>query len=55
MNRPVVAGTLLSVLGIAGYVAGVLESYPGRSFSLTVLMAGITLALVGRTERGTVS
>ncbi|WP_226023389.1 hypothetical protein [Halomicrobium salinisoli] len=47
------AGVALALAGLGGYVAGVHVSYPGRAFSLTALMAGVTLALVGRGEGAT--
>ncbi|WP_248896483.1 hypothetical protein [Haloplanus halobius] len=51
MDRTFLAGAGLAIVGICGYVAGVLVAYPGRSFSLTALMVGITLAAIGgRTE-----
>lgn len=46
------AGVALTVLGVAGYLVGVSTPYPGRSFSLTVVMVGVTLAAVGRPDRG---
>lgn len=48
MNRSLAAGIVLTAVGLAGYGAGAVVAYPGRSFSLTLLMVGITLALVGR-------
>lgn len=52
MNLPLVAGAALSVAGLGGYVLGVTVAYPGRSFSVTALMAGITLVAVGRSLAG---
>jgi len=52
MQALALAGLLLSAVGVAGYVVGITEPYPGRAFSLTLLMVGITLALVGRGEQG---
>ena len=46
MNRLVAAGVLLVVLGVAGYGAGVLVAFPGRSFSVTAVMVGITLIAI---------
>lgn len=46
MNRLVVAGTILVALGVAGYAAGVLVAFPGRSFSVTAVMVGITLIAI---------
>jgi hypothetical protein len=47
MDRVVVAGLALTVLGLLGYVAGVLAPYPGRAFSVTGVMVGLTLVAVG--------
>lgn len=46
MNRLLVAGTAFVVLGLAGYVAGTVVAYPGRSFSVTAVMIGITLLAI---------
>lgn len=48
MNIELAAGLGLTALGLLGYAAGVVVAYPGRSFSLTLLMAGMALAAVGR-------
>jgi len=40
------------VAGVCGYVVGTLVTYPGRAFSLTAVMIGITLAAI-RDHRGT--
>jgi hypothetical protein len=34
-------------LGLAGYVLGVFDAYPGRELSLVLAMVGVTLVLVG--------
>lgn len=52
MNRLLAAGALLLALGVAGYLAGVLVDYPGRGFSVTAVMVGITLIAVRRADRG---
>jgi hypothetical protein len=41
-------GALLAVGGLAGYVAGVFVDYPGRAFSVTALMVGVTVFLVAQ-------
>jgi hypothetical protein len=46
MNRTLVSGIGLTVLGVVGYVIGLLAPYPGRAFSITGIMVGITLAAV---------
>lgn len=47
MDRVVVAGVALTVLGLVGYVVGVFAPYPGRAFSVTGVMVGLTLVAVG--------
>ncbi len=47
MNWQLGAGVLLSVGGVVGYLVGVAVSYPGREFSLTALMVGVTLLAIG--------
>lgn len=51
MNRTFIAGAGLSLVGVGGYAVGVLVAYPGRSFSLTAVMVGITLAAIGDHRR----
>ncbi|MFB6121041.1 MAG: hypothetical protein ABEJ68_08010 [Halobacteriaceae archaeon] len=46
MNRTRVAGAALTVASLAGYALGVVQQYPGRSFSVTGVMVGITLVAV---------
>ena len=50
MDRLVLAGGLMGVLGVVGYVAGIYAPYPGRSFSVTALMVGITLLAIGSAD-----
>lgn len=45
-------GVVLVVAGLAGYVVGIAVPYPGRGFSLTAVMAGLAVALVGRADPG---
>ena len=52
MNRVVVAGALVTLAGLGGYAAGVVRMYPGRAFSLSAVMLGITLLAMGRTGEG---
>jgi hypothetical protein len=47
MDRTFLAGAALSAVGLCGYAAGTVVAYPGRAFSLTALMLGITLAANG--------
>ena len=47
MNTTRAGGVALTALGVAGYVVGVLASYPGRAFSIVSVMIGITLFAIG--------
>jgi hypothetical protein len=47
MNRTLLAGIGLTAAGVVGYVVGVAEPYPGRAFSLSGVMVGLTLVAVG--------
>jgi hypothetical protein len=40
------AGAAATVAGVAGYVAGVYVAYPGRAFSITAVVVGVTLLSV---------
>ena len=46
MNRLLLIGGALVVLGVVGYAMGVAAAYPGRAFSVTAIMVGITLVAV---------
>jgi hypothetical protein len=48
MNTALAAGCVLTVVGLAGYAVGVAVAYPGRAFSVTSVMVGVTLLAVGR-------
>lgn len=50
MDRVTGVGGVCTAAGVAGYAVGVLTAYPGRSFSLTALMLGITLLAIGGGE-----
>ncbi|WP_396612467.1 hypothetical protein ACH9L7_04115 [Haloferax sp. S1W] len=47
MSRIRTAGIAVTGLGIVGYAGGIFVAYPGRAFSVTALMVGITLWAVG--------
>lgn len=47
MDRLRVAGTALAAVALAGYGLGVAVAYPGRAFTVTLLMVGVTIAVVG--------
>ncbi|SIQ98402.1 hypothetical protein SAMN05421858_1026 [Haladaptatus litoreus] len=47
MNRSLVAGIAFTVLGLAGYLVGLVAPYPGRAFSITGVMVGITFLAIG--------
>lgn len=48
MNRLVAAGLGLVAVGLLGYGAGVVVAYPGRAFSVTAVMVGVTLLAIRR-------
>lgn len=48
MNSNKAIGLGLLVVGIVGYITGIYVSYPGRGFSLTAVMVGITLAAIAQ-------
>lgn len=50
MNRRFASGFVLTVGGVAAYLLGVIVNYPGRAFSLTALMVGITLLALSTGE-----
>lgn len=52
MNRRFASAIVLTVGGVAAYLLGVVVSYPGRAFSLTALMVGITLLALSTGEYG---
>ncbi|WP_435153232.1 hypothetical protein [Haladaptatus sp. DFWS20] len=47
MNRTPLVGIILTALGLLGYLIGVVTPYPGRAFSITGMMVGITLIAIG--------
>ncbi|MFB6107523.1 MAG: hypothetical protein ABEJ82_01620 [Haloplanus sp.] len=50
MDRRFTVGAGLSGVGVCAYVVGVLVPYPGRAFSLTAVMVGITFMAIGERE-----
>jgi hypothetical protein len=48
MHPAAIAGAVLTLVGVAGYVAGVAVPYPGRAFSITAVMVGLTVLSIGR-------
>jgi len=46
MQRTLAAGIACCALGLLGYVVGVYYAYPGRAFSVTAVMLGVTLLAV---------
>ena len=48
MNTALAAGTAFTVAGLVGYLIGVVAPYPGRAFSVTAVMVGVTLLAIGR-------
>jgi hypothetical protein len=47
MDRTTVAGIALTAFSAIGYVVGVAAAYPGRAFSVSGVMVGITLLAIG--------
>ncbi|WP_416839853.1 hypothetical protein [Haloferax sp. DFSO52] len=47
MTRVRTTGIATTVLGVVAYVVGTVAAYPGRAFSVTAVMVGITLWAVG--------
>lgn len=47
MDRISGAGVALTAFSTAGYAVGVLAPYPGRAFTITGVMVGLTLWAVG--------
>lgn len=52
MHPVAIAGGLCTTLALVGYLAGQLAPYPGRAISLTGLMVGLALLLVGLATEG---
>lgn len=48
MQRTALAGGGLALVGLVGYVVGIVTPYPGRAFSLSAVMVGVTLLVVAR-------
>lgn len=48
MNLTLAVGLTLTVAGAFGYAVGITTPYPGRAFSVTAIMIGITLVAIGR-------
>lgn len=47
MDSVRITGSVLTVLSLLAYAIGALQPYPGRAFSVTGVMVGVTLAAVG--------
>ncbi|MFC7138869.1 hypothetical protein ACFQMA_03335 [Halosimplex aquaticum] len=50
MNAQLALGLGLTALGLLGYVVGIETAYPGRSFAVTAVMVGVTMAAIGRSN-----
>jgi hypothetical protein len=46
MERQRLVGITLTIAGLIGYISGIYIAYPGRAFSIAVLMVGIALAAI---------
>lgn len=49
MNRLLAVGATTLGVGVVAYGVGIFVAYPGRAFSLTAVMVGLALVVVGRT------
>lgn len=47
MNRTRAVGLGFLLVGLVGYAGGVYAPYPGRAFSITAVMLGVTLTAIG--------
>ena len=54
MNTTFLIGVLLTGAGLVGYLTGLTVAYPGRAFSVTAVMVGLTLVAIGRSHGRTV-
>lgn len=52
MVQTYTAGLVLTAIGLGGYVAGIQFQYPGRAFSLTAIIIGVTLMSVPNYRTG---
>lgn len=50
MDRTATVGWLGLLVGLVAYAAGTQVAYPGRAFSLVLVMAGATLVAIGGGE-----
>ncbi|ELZ98738.1 hypothetical protein C440_00240 [Haloferax mucosum ATCC BAA-1512] len=50
MKRVRTAGIGVTAVGVVGYGVGAFVAYPGRAFSVTTVMVGITLWAIGGGE-----
>lgn len=50
MNTTLALGITFTLLGVVGYLVGLTVPYPGRAFSVTGVMVGITLLAIGRSD-----
>ena len=47
VSRPKLLGLVSTLFGLGGYVLGIFVAYPGRAFSLSLAMVGVTLLVIG--------
>ena len=47
MNRLFLSGLTLTIVSLLGYIIGVYVTYPGRAFTITGIMVGLTLLGIG--------
>lgn len=52
MVQKYTAGLVLTGIGLVGYVAGIQFQYPGRAFTITAIIVGITLLSMPKYQTG---
>lgn len=50
MNIVLFLGMLLTGVGLVGYLTGIWIAFPGRAFSVTAVMVGLTMLAIGRSQ-----
>lgn len=47
MNQTLIIGVISTVVGLIGYMLGVIVPYPGRAFTVAGVMVGVTFLSIG--------
>jgi hypothetical protein len=48
MDTVTASGLVVTLGGLGGYLVGLTVAYPGRAFSVTAVIVGLTLFAIGR-------